>query len=201
MKLFILDKTFELENKIESVETIFDNIKQALEETEYNFSYMIVDGEEVHNEFELYLEDNIKSVDEVKVVMLSTKEVIRENLVTIDEYVESAIPIISNLADRFHKGSDSDDWDQISELFEGIGFIFYTLESIDTMENTDEIVPNYSAWNGYVSEVRTLEEILKELNIAVENKDEVSISELLTSKVVPIFEKIKVKLESLTSID
>ena len=201
MKLFILDKTFELENKIESVETIFDNIKQALEETEYNFSYMIVDGEEVHNEFELYLEDNIKSVDEVKVVMLSTKEVIRENLVTIDEYVESAIPIISNLADRFQKGSDSDNWDQISELFEGIGFIFYTLESIDTMENTDEIVPNYSAWNGYVSEVRTLEEILKELNIAVENKDEVSISELLTSKVVPIFEKIKVKLESLTSID
>ncbi len=168
MKLFILDETFELENKIESVETIFDNIK---------------------------------SVDEVKVVMLSTKAVIRENLVTIDEYVERAIPTMNNLADRFQKGADLDDWDHISELFEGIGFIFYTLESIDTMGNLDEIVPNYSAWNGYVLEVKSLEEVLKELNIAVENKDETSISELLTSKVVPVFEKIKRKLESLVSID
>ena len=201
MKVFILDKTFELENKIESVETIFDCIKQALEETEYNFSYMIIDGEEVHNEFELYLEDNIKSVDEVKVAMLSTKEVIRENLVTIDKYVERAIPIISNLADRFQKGADSDDWDHISELFEGIGFIFHTLESIDTMENLDEIVPNYSAWNGYVSEVRFLEEVLKELTVAVENKDEISISESLSSKIVPIFEKIKEKLDSLVATD
>lgn len=201
MKVFILDKEFELENKIESVEKIFDRIKDVLEETEYNFSYFIADGEEIHNEFEIYLEDNIKSISELRVVMLSTKDIVLENLVTIDEYLDRAIPIINDLADSFNRGADADDWNHISELFEGIGFILYTLESIDTMQNTDEIVSNYSVWNEYVSEVKSLEEMLKKLNTAVEDKNETLISELLTLQIIPAFKGMKEKLDVLVAID
>ena len=95
MKLFILDEVFELENKVKSVEEIFDYIKQALEETEYHFSYMIIDGEEIHDEFELYIEDNIRFIEEIKVIMLTTKDIVKDNLLTISEYVERAIPIIN----------------------------------------------------------------------------------------------------------
>lgn len=197
MKLFILKETFELDNKIESVEKIFDYIKQAIDETEYNFSYMIVDGEEINDEFELYLEDNIKFIEEVKVVMLTLKEMVRDNLITIDEYVERGIPIINGLSDKFYREPDVDDWKQISELFEGIGFIFHTLESIDNMENLNEIVSDYEVWNEYVSEVKSLDGVLKELNLAIENVDTVLIGDLLSYEIVPVFEKIREKLNVL----
>lgn len=201
MKLFILKETFELDNNTESIEKIFDYIKQAIDETEYNFSYMLVDGEEINDEFELYLEDNIKFIEEVKVVMLTTKEMIMDNLITIDDYVERAIPIINNLANKFYKEADADDWNQISELFEGIGFIFHTLQSIDTMENLNELVPNYEAWNEYVSETKALDDVIKELNSAIQNGDTVLIGDMLSYEVVPVFEKMKEKLSVLVTID
>lgn len=197
MKLFILDETFELENNIGSVEEIFDYIKQALEETEYNFSYMIVDGEEIHDEFEIYLEDNIKFIEEVKIVMLTTKDMVRDNLLTIYEYVGGAIPIINSLADKFYREPSVDDWNQISGLFEGIGFIFHTLESVDSMGNLNEIVPDYEVWNEYVKEVKSLEDILKELEAGIKNSDTVLTGDLLSYEIVPIFEKMKEKLDTL----
>lgn len=197
MKLFILKETFELDNKMESVEKIFDYIKQVLDETEYNFSYMIVDGEEVHDEFEIYLGDNIKFIEEVKIVMLTLREMIRENLITIDEYIGRSIPIIKSLSDKFYKEPSVDDWKQIGELFEGMGFIFHTLESIDSMDNLNEIVSNYEVWNEYVKEVKSLDEVIKELHSAIENNDTVLIGDMLSYEIVPVFEKMKEKLEVL----
>lgn len=199
MKLLILDETFELENKRSSIEEIFEYIKQALEETDYNFSYMIVDGEEIYDEFEFYLEDNIKFIEEVKIVMLSTKDIVRDNLITIDEYVERAGPIINSLADKFYREPDTDSWSEISELFEGIGFIFHTLETIDGMDNLNEIVPDYEAWNEYVVKVRSLDDVIKELSSAVENKDTVLIGDLLSYEIVPVFEEMKDKLNTLVA--
>ena len=199
MKLLILKETFELENKIESVEKIFDYIKQAIDETEYNFSYMIVDGKEINDEFEIYLEDNIKSIDEVKVVMLTVKEMIRDNLIIIDDYVDRAIPIVTSLSDKFCKEPEVEDWKQISELFEGIGFIFDTLESIDNMENLNEIVSDYKVWNEYVSEVKSLDDILKKLNLAIENDDTDLIGSVLSGEIVPVFKKMKEKLSILVA--
>lgn len=198
MKLFILDEVFELENKIKSVEEIFDYIKQALEETEYHFSYMIIDGEDIHDEFELYIEDNIKFIEEIKVMMLTTKDIVKDNLITISEYVERAVPILNKLADEFYREPNSDDWKQVAELSEGIGFIFHTLESIDSMENLNEIVVNYEVWNEYVGEVRSIDQILEEMTPAIENKDTVLIGDLLSYEIVPVFEKMKEKLDVLT---
>lgn len=195
MKFLILDKTFELENNIESVEEIFDCIKEALEETEYNFSYLIIDGEEIHNDFEIYLEDNIKSIGEVKAVMLSTKELTRANLINIDEYIERAIPIITKLADEFYKYVDSDDWNQVNELLEVIDFIFHTFESIDNMENLNEIVSDYKVWNEYANEVKSIEDVVKSLNSGLENNDKELVGKLLSSKVVPIFRNMKMKMK------
>lgn len=197
MKLFILEETFELENKTESVEEIFNYIKQALDETDYNFSYMIVDGEEIYDEFEFYLEDNIKFIEEVKVVMLSTKDLILDNLLTIHDYLDGAIPILDKLSDSFYKEPTSEDWQLLNDLFEGIGFIFHTLYSIDEMENLNEILPNYEIWNEYVDETKSLDDVLKELESGMNNGDTVLIGDLLSYEIAHRFEKMKEKLESL----
>lgn len=197
MKLYILDKTFELDGDAESVEKIFDHIRDAIADTEYNFSHIIVDGEEIHNDFEIYIEDNIKNIDEIKVVMLTVKEIVRENLLTIDEYIKRATPLINDLSDKFYREPTSEDWTQLSELLGAISFIFETLESIDSMNNLNEIVSNYEVWNEYAREVKSLNEILIDLNSAIENKDTVLIGDLLSYEIIPVFENMKEKLNVL----
>lgn len=199
MKLFILNEVFELDNNVKSIEEVFDYIKQALDETEYNFSYMIVDGEEVYDDFEFYLEDNIKSIGEVRAIMLTTKEMVRDNLATIDEYVERAIPIINKLSDKFYKEPNVDDFKQISELSEGIGFIHHTFSSIDTMEDLSKVVLDYEVWNEYAKEVKILEDIMKELNLAVKDNDTTLVGDILSSKIIPVFENMNEKLNILVT--
>ncbi len=163
MKLYILEEEFDLDNNIESIEEIFDYIKQALEETDYNFSYMRIDGEDIYDEFEIFLEDNIKSIKKVETIMLTTKEIIINNLLTINEYVEGAVPIINSLANNFYEKPESGDWKQLTQLTEGIGFILHTFENINTMENLNEIIDNYKVWNNYSKQVKLLDETVKKL--------------------------------------
>lgn len=197
MKLYILEEEFDLDNNIESIEEIFDYIKQALEETDYNFSYMRIDGEDIYDEFEIFLEDNIKSIKKVETIMLTTKEIIINNLLTINEYVEGAVPIINSLANNFYEKPESGDWKQLTQLTEGIGFILHTFENINTMENLNEIIDNYKVWNNYSKQVKLLDETVKKLTLATENKDNTLISKLLTNEIIPIFKKIKEKLDIL----
>lgn len=197
MKLYILEEEFDLDNNIESIEEIFDYIKQALEETDYNFSYMRIDGEDIYDEFEIFLEDNIKSIKKVETIMLTTKEIIINNLLTINEYVEGAVPIINSLANNFYEKPESGDWKQLTQLTEGIGFILHTFENINTMENLNEIIDNYKVWNNYSKQVKLLDETVKKLTLATENKDNILISKLLTNEIIPIFKKIKEKLDIL----
>ena len=202
MKIYILDKEIELENKLESIENIFNMINEILYENEkdYNFSYMIVDGKEIYDEFEYYIEDNIQNIKEIKVGLLTLKELVNDNILTIKEYLDRAIPAIKELSDQFYREPNVGDWQDIANLFEGIGWILETYQSIDCLENLNDIVSSYETWNEYVKEVRFLNDQLGELQDAMENSDNILIGDLLSYEIEPIFENMKVKIESLVNI-
>ena len=197
MKLYILNETFELGNTEESIEQVFEYIRQAIEETEYNFSYMIVDGEEIYDEFEIYLEDNLKSIKEVKVAMLTNKEIVTDNLYNINNYLKSAIPIMNDLSNNFYKEPSAENWKQASNLMEEISYIIYIRESIDDMGGLSELVSNYYAWNDYTIQVGKLNCVPEEFRLALENVDTDKIGDMISSKVVTAFEKMHTKLEAL----
>lgn len=200
MKLFILEEEFTLPKEISSIEVIFEYIKQALEETENNFSHMIIDDVEVYDEFEIYIEDNIGDIEKVEVVMLTLKEMIVDNLSTIEAYVRGAVPIIKDLSNRFKKGPGEKELVEVSELIEGIGFIFHTVSNIDSVENLNEMISDYQIWNKYVREVKSLEKILENLELGIKNTDNNLVADMLLQEIVPIFENIEEKLRVLLDI-
>lgn len=200
MKVLMLDKEVELDNKRESVEEIISMINDKMSKGEYNFSHMIVDGEEIYDDFESYLEDNIKYISEVKLVMLTTKEIINDNLLTISEYIERAVPAINKLSDEFYKEPNVDDWRDIGDLFEGIAWILESFKGIDNLINLNDLVSNYETWNEYAKEVYSLGEFVEELEGAMENEDIILLADLMSYEIVPIFENMNDKLKSLLSI-
>ena len=197
MKLYILNETFELGNTEESIEQVFEYIRQAIEETEYNFSYMIVDGEEVDDEFEIYLEDNLNSIKEVKIVMMTNKEIVEVSLCNINNFLKSVIPVMKTLSDNFYKDPSAEDWELASNLVEEVRYIIYIRESMDDTGSLSALISNYYAWNDYKTQVSTLNNITEEFRLALEQVDTDKIGDMIASEIIPAFEKMNIQLDVL----
>ncbi len=197
MKLYILNETFELGNTEESIEQVFEYIRQAIEETEYNFSYMIVDGEEVDDEFEIYLEDNLNSIKEVKIVMMTNKEIVEVSLCNINNFLKSVIPVMKTLSDNFYKEPSAEDWELASNLVEEVRYIIYIRESMDDTGSLSALISNYYAWNDYKTQVSTLNNITEEFRLALEQVDTDKIGDMIASEIIPAFEKMNIQLDVL----
>lgn len=197
MKLFILNETFELGNTEESIEQVFEYIRQAIDETEYNFSYMVIDGEEIYDEFEIYIEENLKSIKEIKVKMLTNKEITTDNLENINNYLKAVIPMMETLSDNFYNKPDAKNWEQASNLVEEVRYIRYIRETIDDMGSLSELVSNYYAWNEFATQVGKLNIIPEQYRLALENVDTEKIGDIISTQIKPAFEIMHDKLEVL----
>ena len=100
--------------------------------------------------------------------MNTTSEVIKHNFEKIAEYLGRAIPVIYNLAHNFKVQPEEEDLEVLRDLFDGIGFIFHTKESIDDMENINEVLSNENVWNEYRNEVKHLDNIVKSKRINID---------------------------------
>lgn len=197
MKLFILNETFELGNTEESIEQVFEYIRQAIDETEYNFSYMIVDGEEIYDEFEIYIEENLKSIKEVKVKMLTNKEIATDNLENINNYLKAVIPMMETLSNNFYNQPDAKNWEQVNNLIEEVSYIKYIRETIDDMGSLSELVSNYYAWHEFTIQVGKLNIVPEQYRLALENVDTQKIGDMISTQIKPAFEIMHDKLETL----
>lgn len=124
-------------------------------------------------------------------------EVVNDVLSTANSYVENGIPLIKKLADSFYQQPDRDAWQQLTDLFEGMGWIIETLTQIDSINNLKDILNDYKTWNEYVQAVSELNEIVPELETALESSDNIFIGDLLLYEVTPIFEQMLTKLQIL----
>ena len=75
MKINILDKTLEYENRIEVLDDIFNKINHMVSSENLVFSHLNIDGIDVYDDHYDYFLDNIKNIEEVKVVTKTVKEI------------------------------------------------------------------------------------------------------------------------------
>ena len=102
---------------------------------------------------------------------------VNETLISANNYIDNAIPIIKELAELFYQQPDDKAWGQLTDLFEGIQWILQTLGHIDSINDLDTIVP--------------------EIENAILHRDNILIGDMLLYEIVPIFENMLTKLEFL----
>ena len=122
---------------------------------------------------------------------------VNETLISANNYIDNAIPIIKELAELFYQQPDDKAWGQLTDLFEGIQWILQTLGHIDSINDLDTIVNDYKIWNEYVQVVAQLIDIVPEIENAILNRDNILIGDMLLYEIVPIFENMLTKLEFL----
>jgi len=199
MIIHILGKSLEYENKQEVLDTIFKEIDNIVNSANMIFSHLIIDGQEVYNDFYDYFLDNMKNIQEVKVVTRTAKEAFEEILLSTIDYLNRAIPEIEVLSNEFYKTPSRESWGKLGDLLEGIKWIMDTFMIIDADFGLKNIVNSYEDWNIYAEDIYKLNEILIEFEEMLENSDFVSTADILSYEIIPLFNDMKKKLEKLIS--
>lgn len=197
MKLYILDQALEYENNKDNIDTMFNEINQTILNSNLILSHLIVDGYELYGDFYDYFLDNIKYIEEIKVITKTVVEISQEIILSAIDYIESSIPEIEILSDEFYKTPNRDSWNKLSNLIEGLNWIIDGFTSIDLNSQLKNIVNSYEQWNLYAQDIYSLKELIEEFEEVLENNDLVSIADILSYEIVPIFEDMKEKLEKI----
>lgn len=197
MRVIINNEIVEFENIKENVEKIVESINNSLTERELVLSHLVIDGNNIDEEYYQYLTDNVLTIQEIIVVVRTPETIVNETLNSAYEYIANAALVIKPLTEAFYQSPKQDSWNSLANLFEGIQWIIETVNRIDDFENLKNIVIDYKIWNEYVQTIGGLSAVILELEEAMVNQDQVLIGDLLQYEVLPIFEKSEEKLRFL----
>ena len=197
MKIYIIDKAIEYENHRNSIDKIFEEINNMISSENLVFSHLIIDGIDIYEDHYDYFLDNIKYIEDVKVVAKTIKETSHEILFSAMDYMERAMPEIEILADEFYKEPSKESWQKLTELIGGIKWLIDSFVIIDENPELKEIINSYETWNLYAKDIHELAELMGGFEGILESADFVSTADILSYEIVPLFEEMKGKLEKL----
>ncbi len=195
MKIHILDKTLEYENNMKAYDKLSSYIDDLVNKSNLIFSHLIIDGVEIYQDYYDYFLDNIKNIEEVIVITKTIKEMYREIILSTVDYIERALPQVEILSNEFYKTSSKDSWAKLTDLIDGIKWIMDTFIMIDNNNQLKDLVNSYEEWNLYARDIYSLRELLAEFEEVLANSDYVSIADILSYELIPLFKEMKDKLE------
>lgn len=182
MKLIFQDEKRILDEP--SVDVIIETINEWLSQ-EYYFSYFIVNGTPIYDEPETYLDDQLENIDTLEIIGRTSKELKNDLLLSAEHYIERSIPELSTLSEQFYGTTNQETWNQFGDMLEGIQWLNQLITSIDELK----IQPNN--WNEYLTIAATLENELKNLEEALQNKDHVLIGDIIQYEIEPIYQSLQ----------
>lgn len=194
MKVYILNKVLEFKNDDKEIGNIFNNINKTISDSNRILSHLDIDGNQIYENYYEYFLDNIDSIEEVTVITITAIELAQDTLSSTVGYLNRAIPEIEKLSNEFYKTPEQESWNRLADLFGGITWIVDTFSTIDNDYDIDKVVVDYKTWNLYAQQIYNLKELLVEFEELLNNQDYVSIADILSYEIVPLFKDMLDKL-------
>lgn len=185
MKLLLLNETYTYNNDKESLEKMFSDIMDKINGSNYHFSHLVIDGEEIYENYGEYILERLNDVKTVEVVTKTVKELIMDTLLSTESYLKRAIPEVQILADEFYQNPTHQTWEKLQQLIEGVQWIAQMILTIDQLEE------KLSNWDDYLTNLATLQNELPNLLEAMENQDALLIGDIIQYEFLPIFESLQ----------
>lgn len=193
MELLFQEKKVEFSPNI-NINTIVEKIYELLNDS-YYLSYLIVDGINVFEEPEQFLMENLNNIKKIEIVGLTPKELINEVLLSADEYINSAVRNLSDLAEGFYSVPNSEYWNKFNEMLEGVQWLNQVIESIDHMKEKPR------NWEEYIKIATGLQEELKNMEEAVISQDYVLIADIIQYEISTIYAEIQNTIRNTINVE
>ncbi|WP_233879539.1 hypothetical protein [Virgibacillus halodenitrificans] len=190
MQLIYKDEQYEVGNNEAALNMILEKINEAINEEDVVFSHLLIDRQEVYENHEAYILDHLTEIMEIEIVTKSTRKMIVETMVSINEYLERAIPALHKLIENSYDGFTNETWEGINQLGEGMQWItqFVTF--------TKAASQHPASWTEIEKAFQESQDSFSKLVSAMEDKDTVLISDILAYEVVPAYEDLEGHLKS-----
>lgn len=160
-------------------------LNESMFEKELFFSHMVIDGVEIHNDYEFYIEDHLREIENITIEVKTERQFTDDIIISIHEYLRRAMPEIKLLSDSFYQSSSTEAWQKLSDLFEAIQWLHGAIMSISKEKSqTDN-------WDQYIFNASSLEGIFPDLLQALEAQDNTLIADLLAYEIIPLFEQLQ----------
>ncbi|MFD2442725.1 hypothetical protein ACFSO7_01780 [Bacillus sp. CGMCC 1.16607] len=191
MILTILDKSYTYENSEKGAQELIELVSHILDGEKLHLSHFVINGQEIYEKFEDYIWDNITNINEIKIIVCSIKEFVGSLLVSLNTYLNRAIPEVKILINDFYQTPSNQSWLSLNQLLEGVDWIYQTIKSIDKTEH------NILGWDEFIKNAARFEIELPNLLEALEVKDSILIADIIQYELLPQFQLIYVQTEKI----
>jgi len=182
MEIKILGEVESYDNLLSSIPQIINRIETICKNSDLVYSHMVIEGREVYDDPETYLQENIADLNRVEIVLKTIQEMMGEMMESAVDYLDRANAEINNLAEEFYNGPTEETWLHFQQLLDGMSWL---LETTNLLEKT------YRELSGRSTD---FQEKLDELKEALEGKDLILVGDILKDELVPFLEKLNLDL-------
>jgi len=181
----------------QGAEDIILSIYRHISQSGLVLDSMDIDGTRIYSEYDKYVRENIGSITNIKVNLVTRDEFVADILHTACSYISEALPRVQPIIDSLYTGEkDAAIIDDLSKLLEGITWLFSVgREIIDTCRDNSCLAQMISM--GYGDDVNRLEEAFNELKSAIMNIDYILIADILNYEILDVFNKMLVTMQKL----
>lgn len=197
MKFIVDGNIYFLEKDEEIIEKIADILTDEMEKTNKVIKSLEIDGLELYQDYFEYILDNINYIESINAKLITYKELVGETLVGTIDYLQGAAEEIVPLSEAFYAEPTKESWDDFSDLLEGINWIISVFNLIDNDKTLIETLPSYEIWNLYAKDILTLNELIPQMNDALNSKDNTLLADLMMYEILPLYEDMREQLLSL----
>lgn len=197
MKFVVDGNIYFLEKDEEIIEKIADILTDEMEKTNKVIKSFEIDGLELYQDYFEYILDNLNYIENIKVKLITYKELVGETLIGTIDYLQGAAEEIVPLSEAFYAEPTKKSWDDFSDLLEGINWIISVFNLIDNDKSLIETLPSYEIWNLYAKDILTLNELIPQMNDALNSKDNTLLADLMMYEILPLYEDMREQLLSL----
>ena len=197
MKFYILDKVLDFKNDKNELYYIFNEINHMISDSNRILYCLDIDGKQIYDDYYEYFLENIDQINVVKVITKTSYELARDAIISTRNYVDRAIPEIERLAGDYYRTPTQDSWNNLAQLLEGVQWIMDTFLTIDKNCNIEKVVKSYETWNLFAKDVYSLKDLVDEFEEVLKNQDYISIADILSYEISPLFKEMLSKLSIL----
>ena len=109
MEIKILGEVESYDNLLSSIPQIINRIETICKNSDLVYSHMVIEGREVYDDPETYLQENIADLNRVEIVLKTIQEMMGEMMESAVDYLDRANAEINNLAEEFLQRANGGD--------------------------------------------------------------------------------------------
>ncbi|MGG4497718.1 hypothetical protein [Brevibacillus reuszeri] len=173
MRLFVAKQEYVLEFHDKVADTILEIINQDIAEQDLVLCGFYIDGEEYYGDIFELMVNRGESIQSVKAIVFTEKELKQDSIRSIQEYISNALPLLSHLYNDFYSTPSQKTWENLGQLVEGLEWIGKAVEFIKS-----------AGLHDFKKEV-------EDIAIAVSQQDTGLIGDLIQYEIIPRFEEMQ----------